>query len=40
MHILQLFVLFAGVLTAYGLFHAVREFIVETIKELKDEKAN
>lgn len=40
MHITQLFVLFAGVITALGLFHAVKEFIVETIKELKDEKTN
>jgi len=40
MHIAQLFVLFAGIITAIGLFHAVREFIVETIKELKNEKTN
>lgn len=40
MHIAQLFVLFAGVITALGLYSAVKEFIVETIKELKDEKTN
>jgi branched-subunit amino acid permease len=38
MHIAQLFVLFAGIVTAVGLFHTIKEFIEETIKELKDEK--
>lgn len=38
MHIAQLFVLFAGVVTAVGLFHTIKEFIQETIKELKNEK--
>ena len=38
MHILQLFMLLAGVIIAFGLFYSVKEFIVETIKELKDEK--
>jgi hypothetical protein len=38
MHILQLFMLLAGVIIAFGLYHSVKEFIVETLKELKDEK--
>lgn len=38
MHFLQLFMMFAGVITAYGLYHSVREFIVGTIKDLKNEK--
>lgn len=38
MHILQLFMLLAGAITAYGLYHSVREFIVGTIKDFKDGK--
>ena len=38
MHILQLFMLLAGVVIALGLYHSVKEFIVETLKDLKNDK--
>ena len=37
-HILQLFMLLAGVIIAFGLYYSVKEFIVETLKDLKDDK--
>lgn len=38
MHILQLFMLLAGVVIILGLVHSIREFVTETLKDLKDGK--
>jgi hypothetical protein len=38
MHIAQLFVLIAGVIAAFGLFHAVREFITDTLEDYRNSK--
>lgn len=38
MHILQLFMLLAGVVTILGLVHSVREFVTGTLKDLKNGK--
>jgi hypothetical protein len=38
MHIAQLFVLIAGVIAAFGLFYAVREFIADTLEDYRNSK--
>ena len=38
MHIAQLFVLFAGIIAAFGLVHAVREFVTDTIEDYRNSK--
>ena len=38
MHILQLIMLLAGVVIILGLVHSIREFVTETLKDLKNDK--